>query len=181
MRNQISEAFSEPSSLQMAVDDLQSMMAFMLAVRHPALLISYEKAVQNRPGFVDGLIDFCGLRVSSRIREKMISAIEPDRQDYLDQARRQFEGYIDRFEDGVLYGWCRQVGSNDPVVIDVLVNARVAASVAANVFRPDLLAAGHGSGEHAFQVDLKPHVRTGRETIEAAVQGRMFRLMRHAQ
>ena len=177
VRNRVSEQLSQDEALRSAVTESALMMEFVIGLSVPTLMVSYEKALLNRVHFVDTIISFCGLSVPPCVQAQMLSSIEPDRSEYLTRARRRFEGYVDYVEKGVLHGWCREVGSNEAVLLDILVDQQHVASTLANVFRPDLLTAGHGSGEHGFAADIGAFLHTGGEEIEVVVHGRIFRLI----
>lgn len=77
--------------------------------------------------------------------------------------------------------WTRHIGQLEPVLLDLLIDGRLAATFQASEFRDDLLAAGIGNGNHAFFVDLTEHdvndrsvlsVRINRRTIELGNSGK---------
>ncbi|HEY0181850.1 MAG TPA: hypothetical protein VGC09_03495, partial [Rhodopila sp.] len=101
------------------------------------------------------ILGFCGLPDSEALRQRLIRLIEPNRQSYIAQARRLYEGMIDGVADGCLHGWCRLTGAPDAVALELLVDGRPVLSCVADVFRQDLLDAGFGAGKHGFVVDLR--------------------------
>jgi hypothetical protein len=175
-RNRISEHHDEAQSLRAAAAASCRMMEFSLALRCPTLLISYEKALQSPEAGVDQLISFCGLAVTPAARQEMIAMVEPNREAYSVGASRRFEGYIDRVADGVVHGWCWQRGLDQPVWVEVTINAHLAGSALADLFRPDLAQAGIGHGCHGFKTDVSGFIRTGLEVVRVRVQGRVFEL-----
>ena len=65
------------------------------------------------------------------------------------------EGSIDQFTNNVLYLWCRDVAEPErAVLVDVLVNDQLFGRFAAKEHRPDLEAAGKGTGNHGLTVDF---------------------------
>jgi Phytanoyl-CoA dioxygenase (PhyH) len=67
----------------------------------------------------------------------------------------EFEGCVDRVEDGWVLGWAwAPAKPNDAVDIQVLVDGVPAVRAAAALYRPDLERAGKGNGAHAFEIRL---------------------------
>jgi hypothetical protein len=175
-RNRISEHHDEAQSLRAAAGASCRMMEFSLALPCPTLLVSYEKALQSPEAAVDRLISFCGLAVAPATRQEMIATVEPNREAYSVGASRCFEGYIDRVVDGVVHGWCWQRGLDQPVWVDVTIDAHLAGSALADLFRPDLAQVGIGHGCHGFKTDVSGFIRTGLEVVRVRIKGRVFEL-----
>jgi hypothetical protein len=83
-------------------------------------------------------------------------------------------------------GWARDAAhAAGPVCLDIVVDGAVAATVLAEVARPDLVAAGEGGGRHGFDVGLgmaelggllapgRPHTVAVRRTADRAPLGLM--------
>jgi hypothetical protein len=162
VRNSLSEYREPMKALRTAVDDQSALLSFIERLDCPTLLLSYEKSLVFPGDFIDTILQFCGLPRSDGLRDSLIRLIEPNRQLYVAQARRRFEGMIDGVSGGSLHGWCRLTGDTDPVALDLLVDDRLRTSFVADIFRQDLLDAGFGSGHHGFTVDLaklrlRPH------------------------
>jgi hypothetical protein len=154
MRTSLSEYQDPMRAMRAAVDDQAAMLAFVERSRCPALLLSYEKSLMFPGDFIDALLGFCDLPRGDVLRDKLVHLIEPNRPNYIAQARRRYEGMLDGVRDGRLYGWCRLTASNEPVTLDLFVDDRPVLTVHADRFRQDLLDAGFGSGHHAFSVAL---------------------------
>jgi hypothetical protein len=154
VRTSISE-FREPMrALRAAVGDQAELVAFVDRLQCPTLLLSYEKSLVFPGDFIDAIVDFCGLPRSDALRERLIHLIEPNRQTYIAQARRRYEGVIDGTANGSLYGWCRLTGVADPVTLELLIDDQPVRTFPADLFRQDLLNAGFGTGHHGFSVEL---------------------------
>ncbi len=64
---------------------------------------------------------------------------------------RRLVGFVDRIEDGVVSGWAWCPEEPEAAVqVDILIGGRFVMRVAADNFRKDLLAAGHGTGRYGF-------------------------------
>jgi hypothetical protein len=86
--------------------------------------------------------------------------------------------------DGGFEGWCWAPDRpEERLVVDLLVNDAVAASIVAASFRRDLLLRGIGDGRHGFALRLPPnlpetngeHIVTARERASGSVFGRVLR------
>ena len=175
-RNRISEYFEEKAALRAAASDLQRCVEFALLLTCPALLVSYEKALQQPAALADSLAAFCGLALDEGVRERMAASIEANPAAYVEGSRRLFEGYVDCIRDGVVGGWCRQIGENAPVLLEISVGGAASVAVLANGFRGDLAEAGLGSGHHGFNLDISAHVPFGNEIVAVRVHDRVFEL-----
>lgn len=155
VRTSLSDYRQPMQSMHEATADLTALMAFVGDVRCPNLLLSYEKALTFPHDIVDAIMRFCGIPPNAALHRRLIGMIEPNRPRYTAGARRRYEGRIEGIMDGGLYGWCRLTHSTDPVTLEVLVDEKPALSVAADVFRQDLLDARIGEGRHGFFIALE--------------------------
>ncbi len=79
----------------------------------------------------------------------------PDAAPAIIAATSLVEGNIDRVDRQVLQLWCMDLSTPDrPVLVDISVNDRLFGRFVANEYRPDLEAAGKGSGLHGLTVDF---------------------------
>lgn len=173
-RNAISEQRDPAASLSHATEDLQQMLHFAETLTCPVLLISYEKAVHEPGRFVERLLEFCGIATSTAERERLRALVEPDRPAYIQQARRVFEGYVDRIEDGRLLGWACEIGQAQPVAVTLFRDADPVADVLAHDHRQDLEIQGFGTGRHGFAVELAGLGFTPETRVSMRIQGRSF-------
>ena len=164
------------SALREAVRQLDAMLKFTGNVSAPSLLLSYEKALIFPGDFVDTLMQFCGLPTNAALRARLVGLVEPNRKDYIARARRIYRGKIDGASGGRIFGWCQQIGSTEPVQLDMFIDDRLAASFPADVFRQDLRDAGIGSGAHGFAVELGGHKPKRHAIIRITVAGRRIEL-----
>ena len=181
IRTSLSEYQEPMRALRDAVADLSTLMAFVSELKCPYLLLSYEKALTAPRDFIDVLMRFCDIPCDDELRDRLLGMIELNRPNYLASARRRFDGLVEGVQSGHLYGWCQLTRSAEPVVLDVLVDDRVALSVTAGAFRQDLLDAGVGGGSHGYFVPLEAlrarpdsviRVKVSRHDIELDNSGR---------
>jgi hypothetical protein len=162
VRTSLSEYQAPMQALRAAVDEQAELVAFVDRLHCPSLLLSYEKSLVFPADFIDAILHFCDLPRSDALRDRLIRLIEPNRQVYIAQARRRFEGLIEGMADRRLNGWCRLTGVADPVMLELLVDGQAVLAFPADLFRQDLLDAGFGTGHHGFSVDLDGlHPRPG--------------------
>jgi len=187
VRNILSEQAEGIAAIIDATAAMHAMTQFAFATKLPVLFLSYEKALQFGTDFIDSVATFCGIAVDDRQRAAMLDRIEPNRPDYVAIARDVFEGQIEGIVDGRLCGWARNTGRVEPILLDLLIDDRPAATFTAGEFRSDLMMAGLGNGSHAFFVDLGGfvlsdasviRVRVNRRTVELPNSGLTLREMR---
>jgi hypothetical protein len=97
---------------------------------------------------------------------------------------RALKGDLRERVDGGFEGWCWAPDRPDArLVVDLLVNDTLAASIVAAVFRRDLQLRGIGDGRHGFALRLPPnlaettgeHIVTARDRATGVVFGRVLR------
>jgi hypothetical protein len=164
------------TALREAVSQLDAMLRFVDRVNGPSLLLSYEKAVTFAADFVGALMRFCGLPTNKALHARLVGLVEPNRKDYLARARRVYRGRIDGITGERVFGWCQQIGSADPVRLEIFFDDQLITSFLADVFRQDLLAAEIGSGAHGFVVELGSHWPKRQAIIHVRVAGRPIEL-----
>lgn len=142
----------------------------------PALLMSYEKAILFPDALVDAVTRFCGLEGGADLRERLLQRIKPNAEEYITTARRSFGGSLDFVWNGTLHGWCWEVGSDEPIDVEISLNGETVATVRADQYREDLQQAGIGSGRHGFSVNLAALGATGDEVVTARPSGRTYEL-----
>ncbi|MBN9563682.1 MAG: hypothetical protein J0H14_23615 [Alphaproteobacteria bacterium] len=175
-RNAISEYFDQLTALSDAVVAQNSIVAFVQNTDCPSLLMSYEKALIFPDEFVDTLTGFCGLRPRAKARRRAIDLVRPNPESYLRGARRHFAGSVDALQEGVLHGWCCQLGELEPVALDLFLDGSKTTTFRADRFRADLIAAGFGNGNHGFSIDLGPFRADPAVEVRVTVSGRTFEL-----
>lgn len=68
---------------------------------------------------------------------------------------KQFKWHIDRCDEFGLKGWIMDENApSESIEINVFVDEKSIGTAAANIFRPDVLAAGFGNGKHGFLVPI---------------------------
>jgi hypothetical protein len=179
-RSVLSEQADGAEAFIETTDATHSMAQFVRAAGVPFLLLSYEKALLFPEAFIDNLLTFCGIAPNAAKRAGLRRHVQPNRMQYVLTSKRAFEGHLEGVRNGRLHGWARHIGDLAPVLLDLLIDDRLAATFPAGEFRDDLLAAGVGNGNHAFCLDLGEHrvkdgsvirVRVSRRTFELANSG----------
>lgn len=82
-----------------------------------------------------------------------------------------FEGYLDSATNTEIAGWVYDGDdANTPLTVEILADGNVIATLVADGFREDLLAAGKGNGNHAFQFSM-PRGQSAMSRLRARVMG----------
>ncbi len=75
-----------------------------------------------------------------------------------------FRGHLDRTSEGVVSGWAWDASRPDtPVFVDIFEGTQLLATVPADVFGKDLVAAGIGNGRHRFEFVTPRRLRARRD------------------
>ena len=175
-RNAIAEVTDPALGVSVAMQDLEDMIVFARALTCPTLLISYERALEQPDMCISALFDFCSLDVPPATRQAMRVLIEPGRPDYIINARRVFEGYIDNIRETILTGWVWQKDVPAPMPVTLIRDGVLVSDHMANQMRSDLVHSGIGSGCHGFSIDLAGHGFGPHSRVGVKIGGRDFLL-----
>lgn len=175
-RNAIAEQVDASISLADATGDLYHLLRYADSLCCPVLLMSYEIAVMQPDLFLDRLLKFCGLDVPNQTRGQLLKFIEPDRPQYIEAARRVFEGYIDHVDGTELCGWARQRDLHLPVRVTLFQDDVAVQTVRAENHRPDLAQLSIGIGNHGFSFDLSGLNFSATSRVTVKIEGRIFAL-----
>ncbi|MGE0223701.1 MAG: hypothetical protein AB7F35_29040 [Acetobacteraceae bacterium] len=184
VRNALSEHFEMQEALMNAINALHAQTRFVRDAPCPSMLLSYEKVVAFPKSALTTLLDFCEIPRASVNEARALAAIQPNRPEYLLQAKRDFDGNVDGIFEGYLCGWCREIGSSAPVMLELYADDTLLGVFAADRFRDDLLSQRIGTGHHGFAVDMRPYdlpddtvvrIKVNRRTIEISGSCRTVR------
>ena len=152
------------------------LLAFLQQLRCPILAVSYEKAVLHPGPFVRAVADFVRARLDEAQQNQLAALVEPDNTTYAQTATRHYDGNVDGMFQGHLRGWCREIGEDAPLSLELLVNGIPACTVRADAFRDDLKKAGIGEGRYGFDIDtIKLKLPPG-AILAVHVAGRTFQV-----
>ncbi len=127
---------------------------------HPAIGVSYEKALLNPALLVDRTADFLQLQPSDHQRFSAIQQVQLGNTRYLSSNLWETHlGFIDSVANAQLQGWAYLKDSDEPAELEVRVNLRTVATLRASTFREDLKANGMGDGHCSFSFDLQPYLQ----------------------
>ena len=74
----------------------------------------------------------------------------------MSQQNKEFKGYIDKYEGGIVYGWaCDLVQPDKPLKVQIHSQQGNLGEGVADIFRQDLKAANMGDGRNAFAVKVR--------------------------
>ncbi|OYV89132.1 MAG: hypothetical protein B7Z57_13670 [Acidiphilium sp. 37-60-79] len=95
---------------------------------------------------------------------------------YRPGASSPFEGVVDQIKNGILTGWARQISCPEPAHLILFVDHKRVSCFDANIWRPDLHAAGIGTGQHGFSVDIAEFLERPQSIVEVFVESRTLAL-----
>lgn len=92
--------------------------------------------------------------------------------------QNEWDGFLDRADCLMIAGWAYDATRpNDCLNVDIYDGSRVLARVAAENFRPDLLAAGKGNGKHSFSIPTPDSLKDGNpHSVSAKIHDSQFQL-----
>ena len=156
-RNAISMKLNLIEGLKRATEDYKKLIDIIENESSEMLLVSAEKALQNKALFVDTLIKIndCIQDLSPQ-REKAIRFIEPNSKKYLDTTRiTKADGTVGSYDNNVIKGWALQRHNQQVVEVELYVDGQLHASVPATEYRKHLEDNKRlKSGNHGFSFDV---------------------------
>ena len=172
-RNSISMQADISKGLSNALTDYAKIVEFASKTKRPVMLVSAEKALQNKEKFVSALIEM-NKDISDKSmnkekatmedtklipktnKEKAIEFITPNPESYLDATRTSKSiGAVDVLTRQTIGGWAKSVHNNIAVKVEIYVNNDLLVVINADGFRQDLMEKGiHPTGKCAFFFDL---------------------------
>ena len=153
-RMELSEHYDAAGAIREAGAEVMKLTSYVCALAAPALLISYEKALQNAEYVIEAMSAFCGLTPSDEQKAAALATIAPNGLDYILTTHLACRGTIDNISGNILRGWCRYHDTTDVVEIEVFADEEIIGVFPSGDYREDLLDAAIGLGYHAFNVDL---------------------------
>jgi len=174
-RNNISMQADICAGLNNALSDYQKIVKFVASTDKPVMLVSAEKALQNKEDFIDALLKINrDIKELSSNRADAISFITPNPKDYLDLTRNSKSiGTVDALNNSIIAGWAKSIHHNRPVKIEIYISKVLHKVVDADLFRPDLKEKGiHPDGRCGFVYHFdKSDLEIANCFIEVKVQG----------
>jgi hypothetical protein len=140
-RNNISMKADIGKGLQSALADYGKIVDFVSNTDKPVMLVSAEKALQNKESFVSALIKMNKeVEDYSDNKNKAIEFITPNPESYLEITRiTKALGTIDCLTKDKISGWAKNQHSNTPSEVEVYVDGNLFGTTTANINRPDLI------------------------------------------
>jgi hypothetical protein len=161
MRSMLSANADLFDALKSAYADYSHIQTFLTENKVPALLISYEKLIENPLAIAEQLAAFCGLAPEATARAA--ASVQRAPESYLDASRTtKSRGRLDIVSDRKVMGWAQYLSDRRPASVLLLVNGREVARVEADRFRQDLQDMGiSADGCCAFEIELDTPLQPG--------------------
>ncbi|MBT6278376.1 MAG: hypothetical protein HOI95_30100 [Chromatiales bacterium] len=150
-RNHMAVGVDLIANMSATLRHYRRIVSFLESSTAPCLLISYEKALQDRERFVGALAKFAGLDGGANL-SAAAAKIQASPPEYLLGARlRQSIGFLDQVTRESVSGWARFEDGPEPVQVEILVNGAKVGASRADRPRPDVKAQGlHPTGACGF-------------------------------
>lgn len=160
-RNAISMLTDIVPILEQSLRQYSSTLDFIRKQPIHAMMVSYEKVMNQPVFFINELIKFSGIQVSDTQLRAATDFITPNPEQYLDSSRiTKAQGRLGGIDNHCIYGWARLIHSKNPVSVELFLNDQKIGSVVANLHRPDLFARFNQNCFYNFnipeQIALKP-------------------------
>ena len=170
LRSRLSSQADLLDSMEKCLREYAEIQAFLESCDAPALLVSYEKILDNPARFVDILADFTGLNPDSGLKDAAGDCLRASPVAYLDHTRsNKSRGRIDIVEATRIRGWAQYLTHRRQAEVRILVNDVEVARAKADKYREDLEAMGiTGDGCCAFDVRLDQALMPG-DSVRALV------------
>ena len=174
-RNAISMKLGVMDGLQKALADYTKIVEIISASQLPAMLVSSDKVITHKAGYLEALCAFSGITPTNEQRAQALAFVTPSPKQYLDKTRiTKARGGINKavLKTGLLRGWARAAYHVDPVQVEVLVDDKLLTTIMADIFRTELKKPNiHPTGECGYEVDLKALGVKPTSTIAVRVRG----------
>ncbi len=159
-RNRISMSTDVIHNMRRSLQEYLKLIEFLAESSAPCLLVSYDKALNNKEAFVRQLAKFVGVDDEKSV-QRAISSIRPASARYLDGTRTtRSVGCVDKVSVDCICGWARYRRTQNPIKVQLLINGQEVMQTKADMFRPDVLVAGrHPTGRCGFSFALPEELR----------------------
>ncbi|MGX1497667.1 hypothetical protein ACSSV1_002703 [Labrenzia sp. MBR-25] len=151
-RNEVSMHTDFLGQLRRAAERTMDLVRFVEAIKCPALVISYEKALAAPDRLVEKLAEFCGVQLDDSLKAAALSTIQNGPETYLRNSRVWYEGQFFGTVDGVAQGWARRLPGNFACSVEIWSGDEMLGTGVSNLRREDL---PEKIRERAFSISLK--------------------------
>lgn len=172
-RNNISMQADISKGLSDALSDYAKIVDFASKTKKPIMLISAEKALQNKDDFVDALIEINkDIQDCTSNKKNATDFITPNPTNYLDTTRiSKSIGCVDKLTDNEIHGWAKYVYIDSSTEIEVYINKVLKYSTKADIYRDDLVKSGISkNGKNGFIISLKQESIKEGDTVKVKVK-----------
>ena len=139
-RNGISMGSDLVDAMKNAIIDYDKMISFIAETNFPCLLCSSEKVNAYPKKFVETMVEFTGMDVSTQDLGKAIDFVNPESIEYINASRiNRTHGQIGQVKNNMIHGWAAWFYRNEPAPIEVYINGKIVAECIADEFRPHLV------------------------------------------
>lgn len=155
-RNNISMKSDIASGLKRALDDYYKIVEFIQKTKQPVMLVSAEKALQNKKELVDALAEINSDLLAEPKKEAAVKFITPNPKQYLDLTRNtKSKGNLESIDKTKAKGWAKRLYDDSTINVQIFVNNSLVKTFPADQIRQDLIDSNISkTGKHGFTVDI---------------------------
>ncbi len=172
-RNSISMQADITKGLSNALRDYGKIVDFVSKTSMPMMLVSAEKALQNKCDFVTALIELNKDIIDLSDREhNALNFITPNPKDYLDKTRKnKTVAHIDEINSKFVKGWAFYAYNNESPLIELYINGELTDRKVVTILRDKLKESGqHPTGVCGFEFAVSDYGIEKLCTISVKVQ-----------
>lgn len=160
-RNRLSMSIDVVSNMRRSLGEYLKIIEFLEKSTAPCILVSYDKAITNKEGFVRHLARFVGI-TNEALLPAAIESIQPASAKYLNASRNsRSAGCLGRVSADIVSGWAKRHPTGTGIVeVQLLVNGCELMRTQANKLRDDVRKNGlHPTGYCGFSFSLPKQSR----------------------
>lgn len=179
LRNEITLGEHFTHYMYRALSEYRLMSGLISETRHPALLVSYEKAIANPMELVKTLGAFLGKKLSEQQSSLIASSVVPNRPEYVHSigatlagiaGDQSISGYVNFPGNGIITGWIMDKKFvQRTLYVNIFCGSQFVATLEANTFRQDLYELKLGTGQYGFEIDLKEYLDLKASPVQISV------------
>lgn len=166
LRNELALGGPFQSYMDRAIKRNAQLIQIINKSKVPTLLVSYEKALLNPEFLVRTLSNFLKIKTLSEEEiTNLVSLVRPNPKKYLQAVAasskapslvQSISGYLNSPGNGIITGWIwDKQRPESSLSVKVFANNKLITIQTADLFRPDLVNLGIGTGYYGFRIDLK--------------------------
>ncbi len=167
-RKNLAKNIDSFQSIESSLAAYKKILKFIQKIDPPAMHVSYEKLLLNKNNYAVELAKFCKIKASDELLKQVSAVVEPSPEKYLNWSsvnrklsdwkqlkQLGYDGCIDRASNNTVAGWLLNTATDEPLVVDLLINGEWITQSICNLYRKDLIRADKScTGTAGFNITL---------------------------